>query len=126
LEPALEPAKLERTVLPFVLVSLQDFLERLPRHGDENAAQLRTILDARSLVHRHQSRVRAPRRAGISDAELRVARYLPSNLKAPEIAAELGLSGNTVRTHIRRLYAKLDAHGRTEAVPRARELGLLS
>jgi LuxR family maltose regulon positive regulatory protein len=53
-------------------------------------------------------------------------RYLPGNLKAPEIAAELFVSPNTVRTHLRRIYAKLDAHSRGEAVVRAREVGLLA
>lgn len=62
----------------------------------------------------------------ITDGETRVLRYLPTNLRAPEIAAELCLSVNTVRTHMRHLYAKLDAHGRTEAVERARVLGLLA
>ena len=62
----------------------------------------------------------------LSEAELRVVRYLPSNLRAPEIAAELCVSTNTVRTHLRHIYAKLDAHSRSEAVARARELGLLA
>ena len=53
-------------------------------------------------------------------------RYLPSNLTAPEIAAELYVSANTVRTHMRRIYAKLDAHSRGAAVARARNLGLLA
>jgi LuxR family transcriptional regulator, maltose regulon positive regulatory protein len=60
------------------------------------------------------------------EAELRVVRYLPSNLKAPEIAAELCVSANTVRTHMRHIYLKLDVHGRAEAVARARQLGLLA
>jgi Bacterial regulatory proteins, luxR family len=51
---------------------------------------------------------------------------LPSNLKAPEIAGELFVSPNTVRTHLRHIYAKLDVHNRSEAVARARELGLLA
>jgi LuxR family transcriptional regulator, maltose regulon positive regulatory protein len=62
----------------------------------------------------------------LSEAELRVVRYLSSNLKATEIAAELCVSANTVRTHLRHIYAKLDAHSRTEAVSRARRLGLLA
>jgi LuxR family transcriptional regulator, maltose regulon positive regulatory protein len=56
----------------------------------------------------------------ISDSEIRVLRYLPTNLSAPEIADQLSLSVNTVRTHTRRLYEKLGAHSRTEAVERAR------
>ena len=62
----------------------------------------------------------------LSEAELRVIRYLPSNLKAPEIAAELFVSPNTVRTHLRHIYSKLDVHSRGEAVERARELGLVA
>ena len=42
-----------------------------------------------------------------------------------EIADELHLSANTVKTHMRQIYAKLEVHKRSEAVARARELGLL-
>ena len=68
----------------------------------------------------------APLLESLSDAELRVVRYLPGNLKGPEIAAELCVSPNTIRTHLRHIYAKLDAHSRTQAVARARQLGLLA
>jgi LuxR family transcriptional regulator, maltose regulon positive regulatory protein len=61
-----------------------------------------------------------------STSETRVLRYLPTNLAAPEIASELSLSVNTVRTHMRHLYEKLGVHTRTEAVARARALGLLA
>jgi LuxR family maltose regulon positive regulatory protein len=61
----------------------------------------------------------------LSDRELEVLRLLRTDLSAPEIAAELVVSVNTVRTHIKRIYSKLDAHSRYEAVERARELGLL-
>jgi len=62
----------------------------------------------------------------LSDSETRVLRYLPTNLSAPELAGELHLSVNTIRTHMRHLYQKLGAHRRAEAVDRARSLGLLA
>ena len=62
----------------------------------------------------------------LSEAELRVARFLPTNLKYAEIAAELFVSTNTVRTHMTHIYRKLGAHSRSEAVARAREQGLLA
>jgi LuxR family maltose regulon positive regulatory protein len=62
----------------------------------------------------------------LSRTEIRVLRYLPTNLSAPEIARELSVSVHTVRTHVRHLFAKLGVHGRTEAVARARALGLLA
>jgi LuxR family transcriptional regulator, maltose regulon positive regulatory protein len=61
----------------------------------------------------------------LTGAEIRVLRFLPSNLTAWEIADELCLSLNTVKTHMRHIYAKLNAHRRREAVERARALGLL-
>jgi LuxR family maltose regulon positive regulatory protein len=65
-------------------------------------------------------------REPLSRAETRVLRYLPTNLTVPEIADQIYLSGNTVRTHMRHIYAKLGAHRRQEAVERARALGLLA
>jgi len=55
-----------------------------------------------------------------------VLRYLPTNLSAAEIANELYVSPNTVKTHIHNLYTKLSTHRRGEAVARARALGLLA
>jgi LuxR family maltose regulon positive regulatory protein len=62
----------------------------------------------------------------LSKSEIRVLSYLPTNLSTPEIARELSVSVTTVRTHTRHLFAKLGVHGRTEAVARARVLGLLA
>jgi LuxR family maltose regulon positive regulatory protein len=65
-------------------------------------------------------------REPLSESETRVLRYLPTNLSMREIAGELHLSINTIRTHMRHLYAKLGAHTRADAVERARALGLLA
>jgi LuxR family transcriptional regulator, maltose regulon positive regulatory protein len=62
----------------------------------------------------------------LSPSELRVLRYLPTNLSRPEIASALSVSVNTVNTHIRSIYAKLQAQDRSSAVQRARDMRLLS
>lgn len=62
---------------------------------------------------------------GISDRELAVLRALADGRSNKEIAATLHISPHTVKTHVARLYEKLDARRRTEAVARARSLGIL-
>ena len=62
----------------------------------------------------------------IGQAEARVLRLLQTSLSAPEIARELYVSVNTIRTHMRHLYDKLGVHRRLEAIDRARALGLLA
>jgi LuxR family maltose regulon positive regulatory protein len=126
-ERALELAEPDGIILPFTITPVRRLLERHPRHRTAHAALLSAILDVlagSSPPQRHAGSVPPPDE--LSDAELRVLRYLPSNLKAPEIAAELVVSANTVKTHLRHIYAKLGAHNRSEAVDRARELGLLA
>jgi LuxR family maltose regulon positive regulatory protein len=61
----------------------------------------------------------------LSQRELGVLRLLNTSLSSTEIAGELVVSVNTVRTHIRNIYGKLGVHSRYEAVARARELNLL-
>ena len=61
----------------------------------------------------------------LSERELAVLRFLPTNLSAAEIGGELFISVHTVKTHMRKLYAKLGAHTRAEAVELARAHGLL-
>ena len=82
------------------------------------------VLYGSSLMAKDQSA--APQAEELSPSELRVLRYLPTNLSRPEIASELSVSVNTVNTHVRNIYAKLQARDRSSAVQRARELRLLS
>ncbi|HWI00235.1 MAG TPA: LuxR C-terminal-related transcriptional regulator, partial [Propionibacteriaceae bacterium] len=61
----------------------------------------------------------------LSDRELQVLRLLDSELTGPEIARELYVTLNTLRTHTKRIFTKLDATTRAAAVRRAHEQGLL-
>ncbi len=61
----------------------------------------------------------------LSDRELQVLRLLASDLTGPEVARELFVSLNTLRTHTRHIFEKLGVNSRREAVKRATALGLL-
>jgi LuxR family maltose regulon positive regulatory protein len=123
-ERALDVAEADGLLLPFAMAPVRLLLERHPRHKTAHSTLLSEILDLIAGSGRPRGEP-APLQEELSEAELRVVRYLPSNLRAPEIAAELFVSPNTVRTHLRHIYSKLDAHSRKEAVDRARELGLI-
>jgi LuxR family transcriptional regulator, maltose regulon positive regulatory protein len=127
LERALDLAEPDGMLSPFLLHPTPGLLERHARHRTAHAALLAEI---RGLL---AGRMPAPTPAAaqpplepLSNSEIRVLRYLPTNLSVPEIASELYVSRNTVKTHIQRLYAKLGTHRRGEAVERARALGLLA
>jgi LuxR family maltose regulon positive regulatory protein len=62
----------------------------------------------------------------LSERELDVLRLLATDLDGPDIAGELVVSLNTVRTHTKNIYAKLGVNNRRAAVTRAAELDLLS
>lgn len=67
----------------------------------------------------------AIRSLGLTGQEMRVLAELASGRANKDIARTLGLSPNTVKTHLANLFAKLEAGTRTEAVGRARDLGLI-
>jgi LuxR family maltose regulon positive regulatory protein len=62
----------------------------------------------------------------LSDRELEVLRLIAEGHTNREIASRLYLSLNTIKAHTRNIYGKLDAHSRTQAVARARALGVLT
>lgn len=68
----------------------------------------------------------ARRTLGLSARETEVLGLLEAGLSNKEIAAKLGVSPNTVKTHVARLLEKLQARRRTEAILKARELGILA
>jgi ATP/maltotriose-dependent transcriptional regulator MalT len=68
---------------------------------------------------------RAQGTLGISGRELEVLVLLAAGRSNKEIARRLEVSPNTVKTHVTKLFAKLEAQRRTEAIQRARELGMI-
>ncbi len=126
-ERALALAESDRLVLPFAMTGARELLEALPRHETAHAALLTGILDVlhgSSRAATEQSSL--PPTEELSPGELRVLRYLPTNLSRPEIAGELSVSPNTISTHLRSIYAKLQVRDRSSAIQRARELRLLA
>ena len=156
IERALDIAEPDLILFPFLIHPAPDLLERQARDCTEHASLIAEILnrlpaergsggnggtDSPPMRRGGLGGDRSPGATGLggiappeatelidplSQSEMRVLRYLPTNLSAPEIARELSVSVNTVRTHMRHLFAKLGAHRRTEAVARARALGLLA
>ena len=126
-ESALALAEADRLVLPFAMTGALQLLDAVPSHETAHAAlvtDIAEVIRGSSLAPDHE-----PSPAEIeplSPSELRVLRYLPTNLSRPEIAGQLSVSVNTVNTHIRNIYAKLQAQDRSAAVRRARKLRLLS
>jgi LuxR family maltose regulon positive regulatory protein len=126
-EAALALAEPDRLMFPFAATEAAELLDALPRHETAHGALLADIVDllgGASMPSTERQRVSQPEE--LSPSELRVLRYLPTNLTRPEIAQELYVSVNTVNTHIRNVYSKLGARDRSSAVQLARELRLLS
>ena len=126
-EAALAVAEPDRLIFPFAMTDAAELLEAMPRHETAHSALLADIIDAlRGEPAPTVDRERLVPLEELSPSELRVLRYLPTNLTRPEIARELYVSINTVNTHIRNIYSKLGARDRSSAVQQARELRLLA
>jgi LuxR family transcriptional regulator, maltose regulon positive regulatory protein len=127
LERALDLAEPDGALLWFLLHPAPGLLERHARQRTAHTALIAQILDllAGNRLAPPPAGPRAPREP-LTKSEIRVLRYLPTHLSAPEVASELSVSTTTVKTHLRNVYAKLGAHSRAEAVESARALGLLA
>lgn len=107
------------TGLPGMTMALRDTLVRLPADDATDA-----LLLAVDRVHVRQPAL-AVSPGLLSDRERGVLRYLPTRLTTREIASEMYISMNTLKTHLKSIYRKLDASSRSEAVARAKVLGCL-
>ena len=124
-EAALGAAEPDRLILPFVMTGAAELLDTLPSHETAHGGLRAEIIDLLRGEAPSAARERPSPADELSPSELRVLRYLPTNLTRPEIAGELYVSINTINTHMRNIYLKLGAHDRSSAVQRAREFRLL-
>jgi LuxR family transcriptional regulator, maltose regulon positive regulatory protein len=120
-----EPAGLSRLIVEHGNL-VRPLLHRHVRHGTAHAAIVGEALE--TIEHRGSERSRAVAvllSEPLSEREQAILRYLPTMMSNQEIAGELFVSVNTVKTHLKAIYRKLDVSGRREAVQRGRELGLM-
>jgi LuxR family maltose regulon positive regulatory protein len=100
-------------------------LAAFPSTGIESAARPEPAVEPEKTV---PSPTKVPRSALIeplSEREIEVLELIAEGLTNQEIASRLYLSSHTIKAHTRNIYGKLDVHRRTEAVARARALGVL-
>jgi len=94
---------------------------------DAAAAEAAAVIAAaaRDIDAAQQQAARAATAASVTPGELRVLRYLPTNMTFAVLAGKLGISRSAAKERAERAYKKLNVHRREDAVTRARELGLI-
>ncbi len=102
-----------------LLIGGDDYIVK-PPDLDELLARVRR------LIERSKERSSVSPGFGLTGREQEVLQLLGSGKRAPEIAAELGISPKTVSSHIQSIFRKLDVHSRAQAVARAYEHGLVA
>ena len=127
LESALGQAEPENRIMPFVREGKpMEKLLRLARQRSIHSGFVLRLLAAFD-VQRKPLPLSKPDVLveQFSERELEVLRLLSADLAAPDIASKLVISTNTVRSHIKNLYRKLDAHSRHEAILKAKAAKLV-
>lgn len=124
--PGTSAVALPNHVLATELVRIEAALER----GDVGTAR-RVVADTRRALGSEaptaRDRLRVVGGVGLTDRERAILhRLTDGSMSQKDIARDLDVSRNTVKTHLKSIYQKLGAHCRGEAIHRARELGLLT
>ena len=126
LEQALTLAEPHGRRLPF-LEHGEEFAAHLQDHAVRGTAHPVLVSEVRALLATPVAEASPEAEVeDLSTRELEVLRFLPTMLTNREIASELMVSVNTVKTHLKQIYVKLGAHDRRDAVRRARSIGLIS
>jgi LuxR family maltose regulon positive regulatory protein len=128
LERALDIAEPRGFVRPLARhgAPVRSLLRRHIRRGTAHralAGDVLAALDGTTAADRHTN---GPLLEPLTERELAVLRFLPTMMSNTEIASEMFVSVNTVKTHLKHVYRKLDVTDRRDAVRRGRELRLLN
>jgi LuxR family maltose regulon positive regulatory protein len=120
-----EPAGLRRIIVAHGS-TIGPLLRRHLRRGTAHPAMVGDAVETlerrgRACLRRTPEILAAP----LSEREHAILGYLPTMMSNQEIAGEMLISVNTVKTHLKAIYRKLDAPARRQAVQRARELALI-
>ena len=112
-------------LLPCGIAALTGAVQSLGQEGDDFVTAL---LDALARTGRLPDERAEPEPLiePLTERELAILAELPSMSSNDEIAARFYVSVNTIKSHLKHLYRKLDVRNRREAVRRGRELGLIS
>ena len=103
---------------------MRDELADVLRHSQRDV-YIDTLLTATDRITAQRAFSLPSRGSDLSAREQGVLRYLQTRLTTREIAGELFISMNTLKSHLKSVYRKLDASSRSDAVARARAAGLL-
>jgi LuxR family maltose regulon positive regulatory protein len=128
LEASLQLAQPERCRMPLLKIGppLRELLKRRIRAGTAYRSLAGELIDGLDDgAHAPSPSASVLLLDPLSDREETVLRYLPTVMSKAEIASELFVSVNTVKTHTKNIYRKLGVGTRTEAVRRARNLNLV-
>ena len=126
LERALDVAEPPGLIRPFTALGspARSLLRRQLRNGTLHRSFVMELLERLEPAGSARP-VATPLLEALSEKELGVLRFLPTMMPNREIASEMFVSVNTVKTHLKHIYRKLDVTDRRQAVDRARELQLL-
>jgi LuxR family maltose regulon positive regulatory protein len=104
---------------------VMDLLRDRIRRGTGHRAFVDELLECFADPERPRRTI-TPLLEPLTERERAILRYLPTRMSNSEMASELFISTNTVKSHLRSIYRKLDVDRRNDAVARARELALLT
>lgn len=118
---------LDEEDVPFLISDLQSLIQRqgsVPQLVYNDRSLSASDLPASSQIRNQKLEIRHVIEP-LSDRERDILRLIADGLSNQEIAQKMIVAVSTIKWHINHLYAKLDAHSRTQALARAKELGLL-